>query len=216
MTGYDFRFAGAALVARGSGALWWPDQGALIVADLHLGKSARMARRGGPLLPPFETRDTLARLAEEITALSPAQVILLGDSYDDDLARDEVDPADRATLAALTAARPFHWIGGNHDPASPMAALVRDGITLRHAATAPGPDISGHYHPKVTLAGRGRRAFLVGRHHLILPAFGTFTGGLSASHPALRDLVGPGWAILLGRSLHCIPLSGAAGGRPDR
>lgn len=205
MTGYAFRFAGAALVARASGALWWPDQGALIAADLHLGKSSRLARRGGPLLPPFETRDTLARLADEITALSPAQVILLGDSYDDDLARDEINPADRATLAALTAGRPFHWIGGNHDPASPEAARHLAGIALRHQAGV-GPDISGHYHPKLTVAGRRRPAFLIGAAHLILPAFGTYTGGMDARLPPLAGLVGAGWALVAGRGLHRVPL----------
>lgn len=206
MGGYAFGFAGAALVARASGALWWPDQGALIVADLHLGKSARMARRGGTLLPPFETRDTLARLGAEIAALSPAQVILLGDSFDDDIARDEIGPEDAARLAALERAAPLRWIGGNHDPASPLAALVMAGITLRHQA-GQGPDISGHYHPKLRLAGRRRPAFLIGAAHLILPAFGTYTGGLDAREPVIRGLFGTqATAILTGHRALRVPL----------
>ena len=63
MTGYAFDFHGLRLEARASGALWWPGGGWLIVADLHLGKSERMARRGGPLLPPYEGLATLERLA---------------------------------------------------------------------------------------------------------------------------------------------------------
>lgn len=217
MTGLAFTFAGAALVARGSGALWWPRHRALIVADLHLGKSARMARRGGVLLPPFETRDTLARLAAEVAALDPVRVILLGDSFDDDAARSELEPDEQAMLAALAHGRDWIAIAGNHDPGAAEAdralpEILLDGIALRHeAALDPrqGPDISGHFHPKVTLAGQRRPAFLIGAAHLILPAFGTYTGGLDAGAAPLRDLVGQGHAILTGARPHLVPL------RPD-
>ena len=86
MTGFPFRWHGLVLEARCSGALWWPEGRWLIVADLHLGKSERMARRGGALLPPYEGRETLRRLAEEIAALDPACVVSLGDGFDDDAA----------------------------------------------------------------------------------------------------------------------------------
>ena len=69
---HAFVFAGQALEARPSGALYWPERRWLIVADLHLGKSERLARRGGPLLPPYETAATLERLAAEVAALGPA------------------------------------------------------------------------------------------------------------------------------------------------
>ncbi len=49
-----------------SGALWWPAEGLLCVSDLHLGKSERIARRGGHVLPPYETADTLARLERDM------------------------------------------------------------------------------------------------------------------------------------------------------
>jgi len=61
--GYEFDFCGARLTALGSGALWWADHGLLCVSDLHLGKAERIARRGGTALPPYETMDTLTRLA---------------------------------------------------------------------------------------------------------------------------------------------------------
>ena len=62
MTFHPFDFDGQALQARATGALFWPERRWLIVADLHLGKSERMARRGGALLPPYETLETLHRL----------------------------------------------------------------------------------------------------------------------------------------------------------
>jgi uncharacterized protein len=66
MSGVDMTLAGADLVARFTGALWWPAERLLCVSDLHLGRSERLARRGGTLLPPYESRETLARLADEI------------------------------------------------------------------------------------------------------------------------------------------------------
>ena len=54
-----FTFCGAHLLALPSGALLWPEQRLLTVSDLHLGKSERIARRSGQLLPPYEVIDTL-------------------------------------------------------------------------------------------------------------------------------------------------------------
>ncbi|MBR3371603.1 MAG: ligase-associated DNA damage response endonuclease PdeM [Rhodobacteraceae bacterium] len=204
MMGYDFSFAGASFTALPTGALWWPEQGALVVADLHLGKSARMARRGGGLLPPFDAEDTLHRLAQDVGATGAAQTILLGDTFDDDTAAGDVTCTPQwqklQTMTQLVS------ICGNHDPAHGAVDLTLAGITLRHQA-APGcpPDISGHFHPKFKLAGRGHAAFLVGRQHLILPAFGTYTGGLDANSPVLTGLVGPGLAILTGRIARAVP-----------
>lgn len=204
-------FHGQTFAARASGALWWPARATLIVADLHLGKSARMAARGGALLPPHEDADTLARLATELAALPVARVIALGDSFEDAEAPAALRAPDRARLAALAQGRHWLWIAGNHDhAAAPGLGTTapewnEDGIALRHVA-AGGPDISGHYHPKARLAGRSRPAFLCGRTHLILPAFGTYTGGLDAESEPLASLVGPGLALLTGPRLLPRPL----------
>ena len=78
MTGVLFDWHGLRLEARCSGALWWPEGRWLIVADLHLGKSERMARRGGALLPPYEGIETLRRLQTEAEALEIANDTLYG------------------------------------------------------------------------------------------------------------------------------------------
>lgn len=222
MTGYAFDFNGLRLEARASGALWWPGGGWLIVADLHLGKSERMARRGGPLLPPYEGLATLERLAAETAALSPAVVISLGDGFDDLAAAGALDAGIAARLADLGRGRDWVWIGGNHDPAAPAAPcgrfadlLMLEGVALRHEAEPDGgpnagqvPDISGHFHPVVRLAGERRRAFLLGRDRLILPAFGAYTGGLSCDDPVLRALVPRGLAIACGVRAIPLPLVG--------
>ena len=74
---HGFDFAGHRLEARPSGALYWPDRRWLIVADLHLGKSERMARRGGSLLPPYEVLATLDRLEREAPAMAALPFALI-------------------------------------------------------------------------------------------------------------------------------------------
>ncbi|KEO52798.1 ligase-associated DNA damage response endonuclease PdeM [Thioclava pacifica] len=208
----EITFAGVRLIAQPSGALYWPDEGALIVADLHLGKSARMARRGGALLPPFESLDTVARLEAEVARLKPSRLISLGDAFDDDTAASEIAPEIAECLAGVAAQTELIWIAGNHDPVGLGRALeeMRLGpLTLRHIA-GDGPDLSGHYHPKAQIARRSHRAFLVGREHLILPAFGTYTGGLDCDGPELRALVGPGIAVLTGPGMPVRPIGQSA------
>lgn len=211
---HAFQFHGLHLQARASGVLWWPERRWLIVADLHLGKSERMARRGGPLLPPYEGLATLERLAAEIAVLDPVTVVSLGDGFDDIAAALALDPVVLGALARLMQGRDWVWITGNHDPADPQGLpgrwvddLQLGQVALRHQALAgDGPDISGHFHPAVRLAGERRRAFLLGDAHLILPAFGAYTGGLDHDAPALAALVPSGLAIACGRRAVVMPL----------
>ncbi|MCC0067417.1 MAG: ligase-associated DNA damage response endonuclease PdeM [Rhodovulum sp.] len=211
--------AGARLVARSSGALWWPEERLLCVSDLHLGKSERIARRGGTLLPPYETAETLDRLGAEIARLAPATVLCLGDSFDDVASAGGLAEADMARLLVLMAGRDWIWIAGNHDRADPARrpasrrAWLR-ALCFRHVAlaeTAPG-EISGHYHPKLRLALRGRGlsrpCFLHDARRLMLPAFGAYTGGLDAGRPELAGFFGPeARAILTGSPCLALPLA---------
>ena len=198
MTGHAFTFCGSDVVARPSGCLWIAPSRTLCVSDLHLGKSGRIARRSGYFLPPYETTDTLARLAQEIAATYPARVICLGDSFDDLRAAEErSEPATRQ-LAQMQAGREWIWIEGNHD-AGPVAIsgshlweYRTDNLMFRHIATADPQEVSGHYHPKYGIPGGGaaRACFVYDDTRLIMPAFGTYTGGLSATDPAVRTLFG--------------------------
>lgn len=221
MNGYDFTFCGAHLTALGSGALWWADAGLLCVSDLHMGKSERILRRGGTALPPYETLDTLNRLAADLARLPVRHVICLGDSFDDSAAAHALPDDMRGRIAALQAGRDWTWIEGNHDPA-PLAmggthlAELRVGpLTFRHIAQAGATDeVSGHYHPKARVRSRGRSisrpAFLVDDARLILPAFGTYTGGLRCGSEALTRLMrADAHAILTGSRPVAVPMYGA-------
>lgn len=211
---HAFALADVALHALPSGALFWPDAGLLCVSDLHLGKSERLARRGGPLLPPYETQATLTRLDADLDATRATRVICLGDSFDDLDAADTLPDAIRLWLARLMAGRDWTWIEGNHDAGpvdiggSHRAALTLGPLTFRHIAI-PGEmaEISGHYHPKARLGGTSRPCFLLDASRLILPAYGAYTGGLACTDPALSALMGPrAIAVLTGRRAIAMPM----------
>lgn len=213
-----FHFAGHAMIARASGALYWPDEGLLVMSDLHLGKSERIARRGGALLPPYEVEETLTRLDADITATQPRAVISLGDTFDDMEAAAQLDPRHLDWLKRLAHGRDWIWVTGNHDPAptglggEAAAVVTCAGVTFRHIAEGTdGPEISGHYHPKASLRMRGRavsrRCFLRDAVRIILPAYGTYTGGLHSHDPALTRLMGAdARAILAGLPMVEIPM----------
>ena len=218
MNGHDFTLAGAELRALGSGALWWPDQSLLCVSDLHLGKSERVQCQGGGPLPPYDTRDTLNRLAADLTRCNARIMICLGDSFDDISAAQALPEEEKLWIARLQAGRRWVWIEGNHDPGpvdlggTHLAELPLAPLTFRHIAN-PGTsgEVSGHYHPKAEVRTRARTisrpAFLADSDRVILPSYGTYTGGLRSSDPALTSLMRrEATAILTGRSVHAVPM----------
>ncbi len=225
MNHHCFTLAGTDLTARTSGALWWPERRVLVVSDLHLGKSERIARLGGAMLPPYETRDTLERLDNEIAKTDPRIVICLGDSFDDSAAVTGLQADIKIWLLRLMAGRRWVWIEGNHDPCpvdlgpvnlggTHLADLTLPPLTFRHIAQ-PGAsgEVSGHYHPKAAIKTRGRSisrpCFLYDSDRLILPAFGTYTGGLRSNSRVLAALMRPeARAILTGAVACVVPMPG--------
>jgi DNA ligase-associated metallophosphoesterase len=218
MDGHAFTLAGATLTALPSGALYWEARNLLCVSDLHLGKALRRARAGEPPLPPYETRDTLTRFEFDLRRTGAATVICLGDSFDDTQAARALPEAERLWIAKLQAGRRWVWIEGNHDPGpvalggAHLAELPEPPLTFRHIAR-PGQsgEISGHYHPKMRLALRGqsisRPAFLIDSDRVILPAYGTYTGGLSCEDAALTGLMrAEALAVLTGHKTHVLPM----------
>ncbi len=218
MNALPFLFCGTRLAALPSGALHWPDARVLVVSDLHLGKAERMARRGGPMLPPYEVQETLDRLLADIALTAPATVICLGDSFDDLTAAEATGDAVARHLAPAMAGRRWIWVEGNHDPGpvaiggTHLAEIALAPLIFRHVA-GPNPqgEVSGHYHPKARITARGRsltrRCLLVDGRRLILPAYGTYTGGLYCDHPALTCLMAAdATAILIGPQPVAVPM----------
>src|SRR3954462_7213117 len=125
------RVAGVDLRADCAGALYWPDESLLVVADLHLEKGSSFARRG-MLLPPYDTTETLARLAKLVAHYAPRIVIALGDNFHDGEGPSRLSDTDRATWRALQSGREGGWIAGNHapDPADGIGGTFAASVSL--------------------------------------------------------------------------------------
>lgn len=195
-----FSLGGEALLLDMSGALYWPARKTLIVADLHFEKGSSYAKRG-QFLPPYDTRETLGRLASVMARYEVDTFVALGDSLHDRSAHERLAPDDLAQLRELQRGREWIWVLGNHDPdiddclGGEVTEAVRVGeLVLRHEPSASDADyeIAGHLHPAARLQQHGcsiRRPCFIGTGgRLILPAFGAYTGGLNVLDPAFTTL----------------------------
>ena len=202
-----FSFAGEEWLLSADRALFRPRDCALLVADLHLEKSSFFARHG-QMLPPYDSRATLERVACAIRETGARRVFCLGDNFHDDDGPARLEPHAAGMLAALTRAVEWVWITGNHDAKAEAVAggdmideIEVGGIILRHRAK-PGetrPELSGHWHPKLTVVQRGRRiarpCAVASETRMVLPAFGALTGGMNAADPAILAAMQPARAI---------------------
>ena len=201
-TDHAIALAGVTLAADPAGALYWPDEKLLVIADLHLEKGSAFAARG-VLLPPYDTATTLARLSHLIGRYAPRVIIALGDSFHDDNGPLRMTGSDRAALTALQRNREWVWVAGNHDPDLPggiggrFADLLALGpLTFRHEPSEAASDgeIAGHLHPVARVAQRGRavsrRCFAGDGKRLVMPAFGAYAGGLNVRDRAIFGLFG--------------------------
>ena len=204
-----FSFAGETFQATASGALFWPAQKALLVADLHLEKASWFARLG-QFLPPYDSQATLTALSSETELSGAERLYCLGDSFHDQFGCERLPESARSLLTDLTSRLDWTWIVGNHDPGfqDHCGGQIADeaeigGIILRHEAVRDErrPEISGHFHPKLRLHLKGRqvsrRCFVLSAKKLIMPAFGALTGGLDAHHPEILGSVGSNAAALV-------------------
>ncbi len=211
MTLAPLHLAGERLMLDPAGALVWPAQRLLAVADLHFEKGSAAASRGS-LLPPWDTRATLDRLAGLMRRHAPRIVVAVGDSFHDAAGASRLLAADAARLRAMTAAAAFVWVLGNHDPAASdgvggiFVPEWRAGpLVFRHQAAAGAVgEISGHFHPKAAVPVQGtmvsRACFVADARRLLLPALGAYTGGLDVRDAAIARLFPRGGRVfLLGR-----------------
>jgi len=198
------------------GALYWPEEKLLVAADLHLEKGSSYAGSAGRLLPPYDSAQTVALLERLIATYRPERVIALGDSFHDRAGAARLDGEVAARIRALTERADWIWIHGNHDPKPPKqlggcgAVEIAIGpLVFRHDAHGErdevGGEVIGHYHPVASVATRGRsfrrRCFAIGRHRLLMPAFGAYAGGLDVLDPAIARLFDVAFDVaVLGRT----------------
>lgn len=208
----EARLAGTMVVALPGGALWVESARALVVSDLHLEKGSSFAR-GGRLLPPYDTRETLLRIARLMDVHSPDMVVSLGDSFHDAGGPARMAEVDCALLTSMIDRCNWIWVEGNHEgrAAECLGGKAREmlhigPLMLRHeprAGAAPG-EIAGHLHPCARVAGRGqsvrRRCFAYDGERLVMPAFGAYAGGLNIQDAAFAPIFPEGaMALVLGK-----------------
>jgi DNA ligase-associated metallophosphoesterase len=154
------------------------------------------------LLPPYDTRETLRRMAADVQALEPDRIVLLGDTLHDGEAHGRIGESDADGLRRIARGRALVWVVGNHDPEGPGERLPGEtadtldiaGLVLRHEPAAgdqPG-EVAGHLHPCARVMGKSRsvrrRCFVTDGRRLILPAYGAYAGGLSIRDRAFSGL----------------------------
>lgn len=176
-------------------ALWQADTGLLLVADLHLGKAESFQASGIPL-PSDGDLSNLNALLELATQLRPQRVVVLGDLIH---SRFGLTAELREKIRALPELLgcPLELIGGNHDQGSWFEGLqakpaCRYGpLWLSHEPSTPADpallNVAGHVHPVAVLGHGSDRlrlpcfALQKPQRQLLLPAFGSLTGGYAVS-----------------------------------
>lgn len=171
--------------------VYWRKEDALILSDLHIGKSAHFQRSGIPIPSSILAVDLL-RLEELIHHFKPEQLIVVGDlfhaRYNKDLDTFKVWLSSFKNLS-------IKLVKGNHDRLQNRIYeafeievfsefLQIDSLKFVHDFSVIQPDvftISGHTHPGVLLKGKGKQrvklpCYQITKYQLILPAFSLFTG----------------------------------------
>lgn len=194
-------------------AVHWPGQNALLVADVHLGKD-HVFRRQGVAVPAGVLEQDLSRLSTLVRETRAERLVILGDWVHAPPEHDEAWAEDIAAWCAVMAPLKIDLILGNHDRHldgwltrwgidGHGDRLELGGLNLLHEWTpdTTGPSLSGHLHPGVRIRSAREHlrlpAFLRAPDHLVLPAFGRFTGMMEIDHfPATERYVTTGRQVL--------------------
>ncbi|MBO9730580.1 MAG: ligase-associated DNA damage response endonuclease PdeM [Chitinophaga sp.] len=192
-------------------AIFWEEEKALILSDLHLGKAAHF-RKAGIAVPAGIVQEDLFRLQQLITQYLPTRIIIVGDMFHSH-ENNEVQYFRiwRQQFSNIS----VDLVKGNHDIMpdalyGQLQVTVHDTLTLRniHFIHEPCEDsngyqytFSGHLHPAFVMHGAGKQrlrlpCFYFGRHCGILPAFGHFTGSANLD-PYSTDAV----FVIAGKSI---------------
>lgn len=198
---------------------------ALVVADLHIGKSESYRRFGVPSADGIDD-ETLDRLGRAAMRAGARVIVVVGDltHHADGIGEVEMERFARFRERIML---PIRLVEGNHDrgartlPPEWMidrvgARFALGGVRFEHeppAKAAADWTVSGHLHPMLSVA-RGPRsveapAFVVDRirRTVVLPAFSKFTRGVRFDGRDGSEL----YAIAEGSVVG--PLGGSAGGR---
>ena len=163
----------------------------LVVADLHLGKATAFQAKG-LAIPEGDSHADLNRLGTICEQVQATRIVVNGDLFHSPAG---LSPEIERLLETWvsTIGLPVELVIGNHDRKLPrlprwltaVHSIEHAGVHLVHdPADAPEgvPVVAAHWHPVAKIADGKRTSlrlpcFLLRRNILVLPSFGTFTGG---------------------------------------
>lgn len=205
----EIELLGERLILLPERAIWWPAQNALIIADLHWGKSAHFRKAG--IAMPLETQvQDGNRLAKIIAETGCKKLIVAGDLFH---SRHNKEVEQFGYWREAHSELEIDFIIGNHDILTDdiyqqlKLTIYKEGLAIgpfyiSHDAVE-HPElfvIHGHVHPGLSVPGIGGKTlpgFFVGKNCMVLPAFGQFTGffRVKASNYMRIYLIGDGEVV---------------------
>ncbi len=193
---FPFQFKDQQLWLSPDRSVYWEDQQALIISDLHFGKTGHF-RKSGIAVPPMVYMEDLRRLVTMIQYFQPAELIIAGDLFHSQENREfDLFKKWREAFPDLR----IHLIKGNHDILQDswyqsagitvnIETRIKDIFHFIHdidqletgKPPCRGYYFSGHIHPGIRINGYGKQSlqfpcFYFGKQYAVLPAFSHFTG----------------------------------------
>ena len=189
-------------------SVFWEEEKALIISDLHFGKTGHFRKSGIPV-PQSVYMEDLQRLVTQILYFQPRQLIIAGDLFHSHQNKElDLFKKWRESFPDLD----IHLIKGNHDILQETwytnagIQVNKERLSTNHfhfihdithlSDNEPGDPayfFSGHIHPGIRMNGYGRQSlhfpcFYFGSQYAVLPAFSRFTG-LATVRPMVHENV---------------------------
>lgn len=186
---HDIEVLGEKLTLCNGRAVFWERERALIISDLHVGKTAHF-RKNGIAVPSDILGKDLQRLEDLVKYFSAKKIIFVGDLLH---AGNNSDVDLFCHWRRKFGNVEFHLIEGNHDRLSEKLAeklcltsrqesLKIENFCFVHEFSGEIPDfqITGHIHPGIVFKTKIKNmrlpCFALAENQLLLPAFSEFTG----------------------------------------
>ena len=187
------------------GILFWLEKKIAIVSDLHLEKGSSFASLG-QFVPPYDSEETLKKLINFLKTHEVQTIILLGDTFHDGGALNRMSCKVKLIFDSLVENYEIIFVLGNHENKmkSPYIKfyeryIVDDIHFLHEAVLEKKYQISGHFHPVASLKINSKKitekCLIHSENHIIMPAFGEFTGGLNINNPVFKPFLNSNYYI---------------------
>ena len=187
------------------GILFWLEKKIAIVSDLHLEKGSSFASLG-QFIPPFDSEETLKKLINFLKTHEVQTIILLGDTFHDRGALNRMSSKVKSIFDSLVENYEIIFVLGNHENKMKSAFIkfyeryIVDDIHFLHEAVLEKKyQISGHFHPVASLKINSKqiteKCLIHSENHIIMPAFGEFTGGLNINNPVFKPFLNRNYYI---------------------